>query len=122
MYPDKPTIKLPHSYETLQLPQIQLSHHPRGTETVTPTVVITLNRPEKHNAFTPDMARSLEEAFRMFHYDDRVKAIVLTGSGRMFCAGSDLDVGFGDGSGDPSDFRDMYVLRAWFLPSEVWDC
>ncbi|KAG2411622.1 hypothetical protein HFD88_009178 [Aspergillus terreus] len=107
MYPTKPTIKLPASYETLNLPQIELSHHPHGAKAVTPVVIITLNRPEKHNAFTPDMARSLEEAFRMFHLDDRVKVVVLTGAGRMFCAGSDLDVGFGDGSGDPADYRDI---------------
>ncbi|KAL5357079.1 enoyl-CoA hydratase/isomerase family protein [Aspergillus floccosus] len=107
MYPTKPTIKLPASYEALQLTQIQLSHHPHGANFVTPVVIITLNRPEKHNAFTPDMARSLEEAFRMFHLDDRVKVVVLTGAGKMFCAGSDLDVGFGDGSGDPADYRDI---------------
>ncbi|EAU29973.1 conserved hypothetical protein [Aspergillus terreus NIH2624] len=87
MYPTKPTIKLPASYETLNLPQIELSHHPHGAKAVTPVVIIILNRPEKHNAFTPDMARSLEEAFRMFHLDDRVKVVVLTGAGRMFCAG-----------------------------------
>ncbi|KAF9887244.1 hypothetical protein FE257_010372 [Aspergillus nanangensis] len=53
------------------------------------------------------MASSLEQAFQMLHSDERVKVVVLTGTGRMFCAGSDLDVGFGDGKEHPNDFRDI---------------
>lgn len=103
------TIDLPLSYEALQLTHIKLSHHPIGTSTVTPVIILTLNRPEKNNAFTPQMAESLTQAFHLFHVDPRVKAIVLTGAGKMFCAGSDLDIGFGDGGGRAVDFRDMYV-------------
>ena len=57
------------------------------------------------------MADSLTKAYNMFHIDPRVKVVVLTGAGKIFCAGSDLDVGFGDGKGKAVDFRDMYGER-----------
>jgi enoyl-CoA hydratase/carnithine racemase len=101
-------ISIPESYETLNLTHIKINHHPLGTPTATPVVIVTLNRPEKNNAFTPQMADSLELAFRTFHLDSRVKVVVLTGAGRMFCAGSDLEIGFGNGEGRAVDFRDMY--------------
>lgn len=100
---------IPKSYESLALENIKISHHPPNTPDATAVVVVTLNRPGKFNAFTPSMADSLTRAFQMFHYDSRVRAIVLTGAGKMFCAGSDLSVGFGDGKGRAADFRDMYV-------------
>jgi enoyl-CoA hydratase/carnithine racemase len=51
--------------------------------------LITLNRPEKLNAYTPDMGEELVTAFRSAFEQDTVKAIVLAGSGRGFCAGAD---------------------------------
>lgn len=102
------SIEVPRSYEACDLTHIKISHHPLRAPTATPVVIVTLNRPEKHNAFTPQMADSLTKAFQMFHVDPRVKVVVLTGAGRMFCAGSDLDIGFGDGGGRAVDFRDMY--------------
>ncbi len=51
---------------------------------------ITLNRPEKLNAFTPEMANELVAAFGAASLDDAVGAVVLTGAGRAFCAGMDL--------------------------------
>lgn len=102
---------IPASYEKVDLPDIKLSHYPEGSETATPVAIITLNRPGKGNAFTPGMAQSLEHAFNMFHIDDRVKVIVLTGAGRLFCAGSDLGIGFNDGNKvAATDYRDMYVI------------
>ncbi len=53
--------------------------------------LITLNRPEKLNAYTPDTGEELVAAFRQAFADEAVKAIVLTGSGRGFCAGADRD-------------------------------
>lgn len=100
-------IDIPTSYETLDLTHITISHHPVGALSATPVVTITLNRPEKHNAFTPHMADSLTQAYQMFHIDPRVKVVVLTGAGRMFCAGMDLDIGFGEGNGRAIEFRDM---------------
>jgi enoyl-CoA hydratase/carnithine racemase len=54
---------------------------------------ITLNRPEKLNAFTPTMARELIAAFDRVDADDDVRAVVVTGAGRGFCAGADLSGG-----------------------------
>jgi enoyl-CoA hydratase/carnithine racemase len=59
--------------------------------TVTDRVlVLTLNRPDRLNAFTVTMAGELEHAFRRASADDSVGAIVVTGAGRAFCAGMDL--------------------------------
>lgn len=51
---------------------------------------ITLNRPDKLNAWTPVMAAELREALAKADADNDVRAIVLTGSGRGFCAGADM--------------------------------
>lgn len=101
------SIQIPASYEALNLSHVKIFHDPPGAPTATPVVVLTLNRPEKNNAFTPQMAESLTQAYQMFHNDSRVRVVVLTGAGRLFCAGSDLTIGFGDGKGHANDFRDM---------------
>ncbi len=54
---------------------------------------LTLNRPERMNAFTPQMAAELIQAFRRLDEDDSVRVIVVTGAGRAFCAGADLGGG-----------------------------
>ena len=51
---------------------------------------VTLNRPEKANAFDPDMCADLVEALRMLAGADQVRVIVITGAGKAFCAGADL--------------------------------
>jgi enoyl-CoA hydratase/carnithine racemase len=52
--------------------------------------VITLNRPEKLNAWTPEMGTSLRRAVTQCAKDDGVRVIVVTGAGRGFCAGADM--------------------------------
>jgi len=52
--------------------------------------LITLNRPERLNAWTPHMATELARAFATANEDGAVGAIVMTGAGRGFCAGADM--------------------------------
>jgi enoyl-CoA hydratase/carnithine racemase len=54
---------------------------------------ITLNRPEKLNAFNTQMMRDMIAAFDLTDADDAVRAVIVTGSGRAFCAGADLSSG-----------------------------
>jgi len=56
-------------------------------------MVITLNRPDKLNAYTGAMGSEIEAAFRKADTDDRVRAVIVTGSGRAFCAGADVSGG-----------------------------
>jgi enoyl-CoA hydratase/carnithine racemase len=56
-------------------------------------LTLTLNRPERMNAFTARMADELIDAFDRADADDAVKVVIVTGAGRAFCAGSDLERG-----------------------------
>ncbi len=56
-------------------------------------LLLTLNRPDKLNAFTVEMCDELIDAYTVASSDDAVKAIVVTGAGSAFCAGMDLSVG-----------------------------
>jgi len=65
-------------------------------ETITLTkdagvATITLNRPQRLNAWTPRMGADLAHAFRDADSDASVRSIVFTGAGRAFCAGADMD-------------------------------
>jgi enoyl-CoA hydratase/carnithine racemase len=63
-------------------------------------LTITLNRPERLNAWTATMGRELIEAFDRADEDDEVRAIIVTGAGRGYCAGADLAAG-----GETFDYR-----------------
>jgi enoyl-CoA hydratase/carnithine racemase len=56
-------------------------------------LTLTLNRPDKLNAFTNTMAQELIDAFDRADADDAIRAIIVTGAGRGFCAGADLSAG-----------------------------
>jgi enoyl-CoA hydratase/carnithine racemase len=64
---------------------------------------ITLDRPERLNAFTPQMQRELVAAIDATDADDDVRAIVVTGAGRAFCAGADLSGGLAAANPAESD-------------------
>jgi methylglutaconyl-CoA hydratase len=52
---------------------------------------LVLNRPEKHNAFNDSMIFELKDAFDHFSEREDIRAVVLTGEGKSFCAGADLN-------------------------------
>src|SRR5688572_23826903 len=55
-------------------------------------LTITLNRPDRLNAATDQLLAELESAFKQAARDASVRAVILTGAGRGFCAGQDLAV------------------------------
>ncbi|MFM8857926.1 MAG: crotonase/enoyl-CoA hydratase family protein [Actinomycetota bacterium] len=62
-------------------------------EVVDNVATITLHRPDKLNAFTNRMLKEIISAFDEIDADDDVRAVIVTGSGRAFCAGADLSGG-----------------------------
>lgn len=72
---------MPQSFETIRL------------DIADQVATLTLNRPERMNAFTPKMAHELIAAFDRIDADDEVRAVIATGEGRAFCAGADLKSG-----------------------------
>jgi methylglutaconyl-CoA hydratase len=67
-----------------------------GYETLTVALqhgvaVVTLNRPDLHNAFNETLIAELTELLNVLDADDDVRAVVLAGSGKSFCAGADLN-------------------------------
>ena len=63
--------------------------------------LVTLFRPEQMNAFTVRMMNELLEILRTVQSDDGVRALVITGAGKAFCAGADLSAGGGTGFEGP---------------------
>src|SRR5690606_32788226 len=83
-------------------------------------LTVTLNRPDRLNAFTSAMRRELIDAFDRADADDAVRAVIVTGAGRAFCAGADLSAGpdtFDPGE-DPERVRD----GGGRLSLRIFDC
>jgi len=90
---------------------------------------ITLNRPEQLNAFTGVMMNEMIDAFDRIDADDDVRAVIVTGAGRGFCAGADLSSGgetFSRGgsdviadSGVPRDGGGLLTLRIFACKKPV---
>jgi enoyl-CoA hydratase/carnithine racemase len=64
-------------------------------------LTVTLSRPDRLNAWTPTMGRELIAAFDQSDADDEVRVVIVTGAGRGFCAGADLE-----GGGATFDWRE----------------
>src|SRR5258706_2806189 len=56
-----------------------------------PVGLVTMNRPERHNAFDDVLIAELTEAFRSMEAEDSVRVVVLSGAGKSFSAGADLN-------------------------------
>ena len=84
---------------------------------------ITLNRPERMNAWTGEMANELSDALGACNANDEVRAIVLTGAGKAFCAGADLrgrgDTFSGREGRDEARTRRRNNLQPWQLDKPV---
>ena len=85
--------------------------------------VITLNRPERRNAYTARLGAELHDAFAALEEDDEVRAIVVTGAGRDFCVGADLERG-GDTFSRSGNFDDAErparpALRPWEMATPI---
>jgi enoyl-CoA hydratase/carnithine racemase len=77
-----------------------MEHEQITTEVSDGVMTITLNRPDRLNAWTGQMGAELMDAFDRSDADDDVRAVIVTGAGRGFCAGADLGAG-----GDTFDYR-----------------
>jgi enoyl-CoA hydratase/carnithine racemase len=86
------------------------------TEQRDDVVVLTLNRPDRLNAWTPQMSRELTEAIEEADGDPSIGAVVVTGAGRGFCAGADISAVFdaqiqgGAKAAEPRRSRDWIEL------------
>lgn len=77
-----------------------------------PVAIITMNRPDKLNAFTTRMLAEIRHAIAAAEKDERVVGIVLTGAGRGFCSGMDMDSLDNASSGTQGEREDLSGLAA----------
>ena len=91
-----------------------LVEHDRGV------TVLTLNRPERRNAFDSVMTNELARAMRVLDDDDAVRVIVVTGAGKAFSVGADISDGIVPGRGARREWpSDPVLLRPWELRTPV---
>jgi 2-(1,2-epoxy-1,2-dihydrophenyl)acetyl-CoA isomerase len=77
---------------------------------------IVLNRPARMNAWSEGMSRDLLSALREVAADDEVRAVLLTGAGRAFCAGADLKEGMAKAAAADGFLDTDGILREWYHP------
>jgi enoyl-CoA hydratase/carnithine racemase len=92
-------------YETL--------HHALGDDGI---LLVTLNRPDALNAFTVQMCDELIRTFEAASLDDAVRAVIVTGAGKAFCAGMDLS-----GEGNPFGLDETQSLTLVELEARMTD-
>jgi enoyl-CoA hydratase/carnithine racemase len=97
-----------------------------------PVATVTLDRPDRLNAFTVRMQREMVAALDEIDADDRVRAVIVTGAGRGFCAGADLasggdtfngDAQQGDGGAIEGGHREMeHRDEGGLLTLRIFEC
>lgn len=88
----------------------------------TPLLWVTLNRPEHSNAFSDEMITELCSVLREADWDDDIRVIILTGSGKTFCAGGDVKAMEGKTgmfAGDPEELRRRYTKGIQQIPLTI---
>ena len=86
--------------------------------------IITLNRPDRLNSFTTNMYKEFPRILDQIRRDDEVKAVILTGAGKGFCAGSDVSDRLGkrlEKRGEESRFEKMEQVGAMALDIADFD-
>lgn len=87
-----------------------------------PVTVITLDRPDRLNAFNEQMRDELVGCFDAIDADPDVRAVVVTGAGRAFCAGADMGDGKSSFARTLAPGEDRYRDRAGVVTMRIWDC
>jgi enoyl-CoA hydratase/carnithine racemase len=86
---------------------------------------ITLNRPDKLNTLTNELLAELVEAFDRTDADDNVRAVIVTGAGKAFCAGADLSeagsLGSNSGGSAPSEASELARDRGGVIAMRIYD-
>jgi trans-feruloyl-CoA hydratase/vanillin synthase len=76
--------------------------------------IIAFNRPDKMNAMNPQLHEDMTAVLEQLRYDDDIRVIVITGSGKAFCAGMDLKEVFYDLKDRPADYdRIIRIATEW---------
>src|SRR4029079_970605 len=81
---------------------------------------ITLNRPEKRNAMSPQLHREMYDCLTDLKYDKETRVIVITGAGESFCAGQDLKQYFIEMDSQPDRIRDEVREKSRQCRNEIW--
>ena len=76
--------------KNLEVPNLEQSHSPVLLEVTDDIAIVTLNRPEKHNALNMDMFKALDKVSRQLAKDKTIRAVIVQGKGVDFCSGLDV--------------------------------
>lgn len=101
---------------------LKLNYDDLLVEETKPLLWITLNRPNFSNSFSDEMIRSLCQLLREADWDDDIRVIILTGSGKHFCAGGDvkaMEEKTGMFAGDPEGLRRRYTKGIQQIPLTI---
>ncbi len=99
-----------------------MSYQTLLTEKEDGVLTVTLNRPDRLNAFTDRMCRELLELLDAIDADDDVRAVIVTGAGRGFCAGADLGSGGDTFDSSSAESRAEHRDAGGVLTLRIFEC